>query len=176
MLAKKKAGAELVNTFVNGGKKYRNVQVPARTPRSKFDIHRDTKWAPQGFTVDNRIPMIAFGAITFSQTMRGTISGLARRCYKALKTAEAEGLLVVLDIDEYNTSQVCSKCQTVGLRKLRTETSSFFSVLVCDHCTTQTGGQTIWQRDVNASRNMHSIATSIIHGQPRLNHFLPATT
>lgn len=73
---------------------------------SKFDIHRDTKWAPQGFTVDNRIPMIAFGAITFSQTMRGTISGLARRCYKALKTAEAEGLLVVLDIDEYNTSQV----------------------------------------------------------------------
>ncbi|KAG1436416.1 hypothetical protein G6F56_013565 [Rhizopus delemar] len=127
---------------------------------SKFDIHRDTKWAPQGFTVDNRIPMIAFGAITFSQTMR----------------AEAEGLLVVLDIDEYNTSQVCSKCQALGLRKLRTETSSFFSVLVCDHCATQTGGQTIWQRDVNASRNMHSIATSIIHGQPRPNHFLPATT
>ncbi|RCI02210.1 hypothetical protein CU098_002321, partial [Rhizopus stolonifer] len=105
MLAKKKAGAELVNTFVNGGKKYRNVQVPARTPRSKFDIHRDTKWSPQGFTVDNSIPMIAFGAITFSQTMRGTISGLARRCYKALKMAEAEGLLVVLDVDEYNTSQ-----------------------------------------------------------------------
>ncbi|KAI9472441.1 MAG: hypothetical protein EXX96DRAFT_643209 [Benjaminiella poitrasii] len=129
-VGKQRAEAELVNIFINGA-------------NSKFIMPRDTKWTPQEFTSDNRIPLIAFGRITFSQTMRDTVSGLARRCYKALKTAEKEGLLVVVDIDEYNTSQVCSRCQTIGLRKLRAEINSFFSVLVYDHCTTQTGRRTI---------------------------------
>lgn len=44
-VGQQKAGAELVNIFVNGGKKYRNVQVPARTPRRYFIDAYSYKWS-----------------------------------------------------------------------------------------------------------------------------------
>jgi hypothetical protein len=44
-VGQQKAGAALVNIFANGGKTYRNVQVPARTPRGYFIDAHSYKWS-----------------------------------------------------------------------------------------------------------------------------------
>ena len=69
-------------------------------------MNRDGKWSPEWLIVDEQIPMLAYGAAVFAQTMRGKKSGVARRCFKKLKEAEKNGLLVVVLVDEFRTSKV----------------------------------------------------------------------
>ncbi|KAI9483651.1 MAG: hypothetical protein EXX96DRAFT_559036, partial [Benjaminiella poitrasii] len=54
--------------------------------------------------------------------------------YQALKKRERAGDLVVVTIDEYLTSQVCSKCSTRTLEKVSHVVG--FSVLACTACHT----------------------------------------
>ncbi|KAI8369600.1 uncharacterized protein BYT42DRAFT_585046 [Radiomyces spectabilis] len=98
-----------------------------------------------------------------------------------LPTAENEGLLVTVSIDEYNTSkislplgrddedattdgkwQVCSRCGQKTLEQLRlADGGVMHSVQHCTNC------DTLWQRDANASRNIHLIAAALADGQER---------
>ncbi|KAI9469880.1 MAG: hypothetical protein EXX96DRAFT_587835, partial [Benjaminiella poitrasii] len=60
--------------------------------------------------------------------------GVTGMFYQALKKREKAGDLVVVTIDEYLTSQVCSKCSTCTLEKVSPVVG--FSVLACTACYT----------------------------------------
>lgn len=133
-----------------------------------------------------KVPLIAYGDANLKMSMRGTVPSLSVRVKKLLKQAEYKGEVVVVRIDEYNTSQVsrecrenslhnaivvigideynvsqvCSVCGVKSLSKAVVEidncTEHLYSVLVCSRCRTH------WNRDTNASKNMFIIARSIV--------------
>ena len=75
------------------------------------------------------ITLIAFGNALFSSKRGGT--NRSQLLHKKLKEAEDEGKAVVVLVDEYNTSQVCSVCGLKGLKKLRLPGDELYDVLVC---------------------------------------------
>ncbi|GAA5812581.1 hypothetical protein MFLAVUS_006038 [Mucor flavus] len=79
--------------------------------------------------------------------LRGNRCGMTGVSWRALKKREAEGGLIAVNIDEDLTSQICSVRGDVGNKGK--------SSLICETC------DKIWQRDVSASRNMLTVATSI---------------
>ena len=115
--------------FVNGGDKYggkkrkkrkkteiqRGEGRAKRRSRAKAETTDQTshsspklrKWKKSvGISDQNKIPIIAFGDALFATSLKGSKSGIARRCRKLLRGAERQGLLVFILIDEYNISQV----------------------------------------------------------------------
>ncbi|KAJ3090424.1 Acyl-CoA-binding domain-containing protein 5 [Quaeritorhiza haematococci] len=74
--------------------------------------------------------------------------------------------LLLLFIDEYNTSQVCSKCNAheIRLEHLHEKGddgparkgSKIWAVQLCPVC------GTVWDRDVNASRNIRDVGLYMI--------------
>ncbi|GAA5812210.1 hypothetical protein MFLAVUS_005660 [Mucor flavus] len=140
-IGRQRADAETINIFVTGGKKY---------------LKREFK------QTDDRIPLVALGDAVFPTSMKGTLPGLARRLGKLLKQAEYEGLLVTVPVTEYMTSRTCSNCYRNDTQNLQIGGVSLFDVL---HCLNQ-NCNTLWQRDVDASRNMHRISyTAITTGE-----------
>ncbi|GAA5809020.1 hypothetical protein MFLAVUS_002422 [Mucor flavus] len=111
------------------------------------------------FEQDDRIPLVALGDAVFPTSMKGTISGLSRRLVKLLKIIEYEGLLVTVPVTEYMTSKTCSNCSGNNTQKIQIDGVPLFGVL---HCLNQSCN-TLWRRDVNASRNMHNISWNIIN-------------
>ncbi|KAH8555839.1 hypothetical protein BGW37DRAFT_478765, partial [Umbelopsis sp. PMI_123] len=117
-----------------------------------------------GISDQNKIPIIAFGDALFATSLKGSKSGIARRCRKLLRGAERQGLLVFMPIDEYNISQLQRKRKPGGETPTdesedEADDNSLYSVLACECCTR------LWQRDVNAARNMHLIADHLINGR-----------
>jgi transposase len=89
--------------------------------------------------------------------------------FKQLKHRESLGELCLLTIDEYFTSQVCSKCKTRNLEKVADSNGKkLHAVLRCLTCNTLT-----WNRDVMASKNMWDISWSIWRGEGRPEEFKP---
>ncbi|GAA5799348.1 hypothetical protein HPULCUR_004762 [Helicostylum pulchrum] len=101
---------------------------------------------------------VALGDAVFPSSMKGTIPGLARRLVKKLKIAEREGLLVTVPVTEYMTSKTCSNCSRNDTENVEIDGVTLFSVLLCLNQTCNT----LWQRDINASRNMHYISYNVI--------------
>jgi hypothetical protein len=127
-------------------------------------IDRKNKWKPKRWLPQDKskIPLIVFGDGVFgkdSVKMKGLRCGVVGILWKALKRREAEGGLLAVTIDEYKTSRLCSKCGTDSLGGLAHVKGH--SVLVCKTC------NTLWQRDVNASKNMMLISLSIWKGEGR---------
>src|ERR1700722_19861894 len=101
------------------------------------------KWRPSNAGTTGRIPLIAWGHAKFNTNVRGKPAGYSKRCRSLLKQQEQCGRIVVVPIDEFNTSQVCSSCRQKTLRKVRVEGDmggELNSVLSCSHC------NKIWQR------------------------------
>ncbi|KAI7900102.1 uncharacterized protein BX663DRAFT_501900, partial [Cokeromyces recurvatus] len=65
---------------------------------------------------------------------KGLRSGVTELFYKTLKRRESNGDLIVVTIDEYLTSQVCSKCMTRSLDVFTGVRGC--GVLVCKTCQT----------------------------------------
>ncbi|KAI9473417.1 MAG: hypothetical protein EXX96DRAFT_577866, partial [Benjaminiella poitrasii] len=65
---------------------------------------------------------------------KGMRCGVTGMFYQALKKRERTGDLVVMTIDEYLTSQVCSKCSTRTLEKVSHVVG--LSLLACTACHT----------------------------------------
>ncbi|KAL1927275.1 hypothetical protein VTP01DRAFT_3904 [Rhizomucor pusillus] len=84
---------------------------------------------------------------------------------KILKRREARGKAVIVTIDKYRTSQVCHSCLARSLRNVTTEDSiSHHGVLDCQNC------GMLWNRDVNASKNMYYIASRVWQDLAARNH------
>ncbi|GAA5805581.1 hypothetical protein HPULCUR_011100 [Helicostylum pulchrum] len=101
---------------------------------------------------------VALGDAVFPSSMKGIIPGLARRLVKKLKIAEREGLLVTVPVTEYMTSKTCSNCSRNDTENIEIDGVALFSVLLCPNQTCNT----LWQRDINAPRNMHYISYNVI--------------
>ncbi|KAG2209474.1 hypothetical protein INT47_008317 [Mucor saturninus] len=84
--------------------------------------------------------------------------GVIDKLYKQLKRRENLGELLLLDIDEYNTSKTCNGCLVKNLENLKCGGHKIHQILNCNNC------NIFWNRDVLASKNMFTIATSIWSG------------
>ena len=90
--------------------------------------------------------------------MKGKPAGVPRVVFRALRHHERLGHLIVVKVPEFRSSKVCSKCGTLTLDHVREPTdnglpgSSLHAVLSCKNCAT------VWNRDVNAARNLRFIA------------------
>ena len=110
----------------------------------------------------NKVPLIVFGNGMFGKDLvklKGIRCGVVGVMWRCLKKREAAGDLLVVPIDEFRTSRVCNRCVTRTLEKHPNVKGQ--SVLVCTTC------NTIWQRDVNAAKNMMSISLSVWAGNER---------
>lgn len=86
---------------------------------------------------NERVPLVAFGDAKFSGTMKGVhFASLAKRCRRLLKEAESRYEIVVVLVDEYFSSQVCSKasCRQRNMRNLEVDGGSgtLHSVKACN--------------------------------------------
>ncbi|OAD07614.1 hypothetical protein MUCCIDRAFT_104551 [Mucor lusitanicus CBS 277.49] len=88
--------------------------------------------------------------------IKGLRLGSTNVLYENLKKREMAGDLIVILVDEYLTSQVCSSCSDRDLIKMPGVRG--FSVLKCRNCHKK------WQRDVNAARNIMKITYSVWAG------------
>jgi hypothetical protein len=99
-----------------------------------------------------------YGDGSFSSTSAGhapscnkTLLNRLKTCYKP--SGYSRNHVKIKMMDEFRTSIFCSKChKRLENAKRKTDNSKIHSVLVCNDC------KTFWNRDVNACRNMLSLA------------------
>lgn len=91
--------------------------------------------------------------------LKGNRTGVTGILSRKLKEKEKSRDLIVIDFDKYKTSRICNSCGTDSLSKQKEVKGC--SVLFCDSC------ETIWQRDVNAAKNMMMISLSVWTGDGR---------
>ncbi|KAI7900524.1 uncharacterized protein BX663DRAFT_517920 [Cokeromyces recurvatus] len=92
---------------------------------------RETKYK----NYKSKVPLVVFGVGMFGKDLvhcKGLRSGITELFYKTLKRREINGDLIVVTIDEYLTSQVCSKCMTRTLDVFTGVRGC--GVLVCKTC------------------------------------------
>ncbi|KAG1639716.1 hypothetical protein G6F44_007556 [Rhizopus delemar] len=115
-----------------------------------------------------KMPMIVFGNGLQNKShvkYKGLRRGVTDKLYKQLKLREKSGELLLLDIDEFNTSKICNECFTKNLENLKCDGRKIHQVFNCKNC------NIFWNRDVLASKNMFTIATSIWSGNGCPNVF-----
>lgn len=174
---RQKAPQIMVNMLVNGSKKYNKRRRSKKKKKEKKKRNRqrkqqDTvipqtvakkKWRPAKFEQDMRkVPLIIFGDGMFgkdSVKLKGNRTGVTGVLWRAIKKREREGDLLAITIDEFKTSRICYKCYDDSLGKV--DNVRGVGVLGCKNC------QTLWQRDVNAAKNMQLISSYIWNGLDR---------
>ena len=103
------------------------------------------------------IPLIAFGNAKFSTGMRGKIAGPSQ----TTEEGWPDGLLVVMSFNEYKHIRGCAP--NVFRNKGGAYSYSQRCMALCIVCLLVK----LYQRDVNASRNMHRIASMEANSRPR---------
>lgn len=88
-----------------------------------------------------------------SVKFKGHKTGVAGVLWRAIKKREKKGDLIVIELDEFKTSRICSRGYSDSLTKVKGVKGQ--SVLGCSTC------NTLWQRDVNAAKNMSLISSYI---------------
>ena len=102
----------------------------------------------------NQLPVIAWGGAAIGQAVRGKKAAVAGKIRLALQHQERNGRCKVIDIDETRTSMICSSCKTQVLEHaIGAFGQRLYAVLKCAKC------NIYWNRDQNASRNMHFLAS-----------------
>ena len=95
--------------------------------------------------------------------MKGKIAGVSRVVFRALRHHDRLGHLVLVKVPEFRSSKICSRCQTLTLEHVRDQVSgdALHAVLRCNNCAT------VWNRDVNAARNLRFIAIHMAANENR---------
>ncbi|KAG2209788.1 hypothetical protein INT47_001936 [Mucor saturninus] len=181
-IGNQKATDHAINILINGSTKY-NKNRRKNTRRNKGKRRKlnsrytrdlsNTKQSKKGKQVarafkekfeegdKSKMPMIIFGDGLKNKShvrFKGLRHGVIDKLYKQLKRRENLGELLLLDIDEYNTSKTCNGCLVKNLENLKCGGHKIHQILNCNNC------NIFWNRDVLASKNMFTIATSIWSG------------
>ncbi|KAI7902109.1 uncharacterized protein BX663DRAFT_511783 [Cokeromyces recurvatus] len=100
--------------------------------------------------------------------LKGLRVGVTGVLYKQLKIRQKSGKLLLASVDEFKTSKVqqdlpkltCHACLQTCLTDAYI---GLHSIQACQSC------EIMWQRDVNASKNIFKISRQVIggHGRPR---------
>ncbi|CAO3620869.1 unnamed protein product [Cunninghamella blakesleeana] len=141
---KQKIINEIINVFLCQSKKYKSPTI-ITSKKKKLKT----------FTNDERIPFIAVGNGAKSSSLKGS------RHAGLLDISENNGELVWVEIDEFNTSKVCSNCGQKKLINKDSDNSPMYNVLQCTTCLT------LWIRDGNASLNIYNLARWQLEGKER---------
>jgi hypothetical protein len=142
---------------------------PDRPPRPP-DLNR---WTAKPVTADppgTRV-VIAFGNGKFPTTMKGKLPCAVRRVVKhARHVARRLGpdKLAVVMVDEYLTSQVCTRCHQRSLESH----NGLHDVRICEKCGANGEKDLLWNRDVNGARGIYRIFQCERTGQPRPREYL----
>ncbi|ORX48606.1 hypothetical protein DM01DRAFT_1376804 [Hesseltinella vesiculosa] len=170
---------ELVKIFVDGGRKYgshasncnshdtymsrlnedgsfksRRRQHAHPSPPQPSET-RNGKWRPLPFQPSTQIPLLCIGDGRFGRRrFNKKPLGLANRFKKVVRLAQRQFPILVVDADEAFSSKVCSKCGQKTLTNVTVDggESKLHAVQCCETCST------VWQRDCNASRNIHALS------------------
>jgi hypothetical protein len=105
--------------------------------------------------------IVAFGDASFNASSKGySASPRRKQFYQYLKRAFEDHRRRIISTSEFNTSLVCSKCLNNTRLKAATEDHIVKKHFVrrCQNPTCRT----LWNRDVNASRNMITVARSVL--------------
>jgi len=153
-IGRQKALTEVCRRFTTGGKKYGS---DPSISNNASDPTKKKKWKPLAQHEEpEKRTVVAFGDGMFSPTMKGKRAGVSRVLFRALRHHDRLGHLTLVKVPEFRSSKVCSRCQTLQtLDHVRDEASSdasLHAVLRCKEC------DTVWNRDVNAARNLRRIA------------------
>ncbi|PHZ08201.1 uncharacterized protein RHIMIDRAFT_79151 [Rhizopus microsporus ATCC 52813] len=165
----------MVNMLVHGGAKYnkknrkkRNRKKKRSKKKQKQTVNpkekknqvaknRSQKWKPAKFQTEReKVSLVVFGVGIFG---KDSIKLKRNRCgatgvfWRALKRRETAGDLIAVTIDEYKTSKVCNARNSDLLTSMPGLKGC--SVQVCNIC------KALWQRDINACKNMLSISLSV---------------
>ena len=107
---------------------------------------------------ENRECVVAFGDASWSQRKGYTSSPRGKKFYDYFKRKFESNRVKIFSTPEFNTSQVCSKCNLhERVEKVKdAEITKPHFVRKCRTCLT------IWNRDINACRNIITVAKGIL--------------
>jgi transposase len=88
--------------------------------------------------------------------------GVVGILWKILRRRERNNECILTTIDEYYTSQVCNTCALLSLKEKRG-----FKVLTCTKC------NAVFDRNINAAKNMMLISLNIWKGDGRPEIYKP---
>ena len=97
--------------------------------------------------------------------LKGNKCGVTGVFWHASKKWEKEENLLVVTINEFMTSRICNIYNENSLKKV--DGVNDHSVLGCQNC------KTLWQRDINATKNMLLISSLIWNDNGRPEVFSP---
>ena len=98
--------------------------------------------------------VIAFGQARFNGT-KGCPSAPTKRLYTRLKNVHKDKCVMV-DTNEFRTSQICNACGTQLTEVLDEESQLIYSLKACPTCFT------VYDRDANAARNIAGICERML--------------
>ncbi|ORE22441.1 hypothetical protein BCV71DRAFT_286484 [Rhizopus microsporus] len=110
-----------------------------------------------GIYAREKIPVVTFGSGIFwkkSMKFKGHRIRVTDVLYRALKRKEAQGDIIVVTVDEFRTSRVCSSCNQIVFT---TSLLNFHNIQSCSGC------GLLWKRDINASKNIFKIMDAVDH-------------
>lgn len=143
-----------------------DLKCTRKYKRLRFNVDIKKKATLDGFClklIGDAAPQdlfVCFGDASYNPHLRGVQSS-PRRQWLARRLKVNHGVTVV-DVWEFNTSQICSKCEAPQkLADCKTASNSY-KVRTCLGC------QTIWDRDVNAARNILKVGLTGRANRPRL--------
>ncbi|PHZ09882.1 uncharacterized protein RHIMIDRAFT_261113 [Rhizopus microsporus ATCC 52813] len=115
-------------------------------------LARAGKWRSLLFEDSSKemIPLVVFGAGMFGKDnvkLKGHRCGVVGKLFKTLKKRGAEDHLIVVTIDEFKISKICSFCSSDDVNIISTSGFKGCSVLTCKQC------RKVWQRDMNAAND-----------------------
>ncbi|ORE09458.1 hypothetical protein BCV72DRAFT_201617 [Rhizopus microsporus var. microsporus] len=156
----------MVNMLVHGDAKYNKKKRKKRNRKKKRSKNRrqiqKKKRIKLPKTDIEKVPLVVFGARMFGKDsikLKGNWCGDTSVFWRALKRRKASGDLIAVTIDEYKTFEVFNACNNDPLTSM--SGLKGYSVQVCNIC------KTLWQRDINACKNMLSISLSVWDGRGR---------
>lgn len=151
------------NKVFTGSAKYGHYEPSHTDKKKKIWPHvrwqqspslKSERWVPSlpGDEPHKRT-IVAFGDGDFPTSFRGKKTGAYKVIKRALFRLQATvpGVRILM-VPEYRSSQICSKCNTRSLEKMKHNGLSLHAVVKCKNCST------VWNRDINASRNLFHIA------------------
>ncbi|CAO3639451.1 unnamed protein product [Cunninghamella blakesleeana] len=148
---------EIVDFFIKGGKKYTTSFEKKNKPSSP----KNYAALPETFL--ERLPILGVG--DWSGYLPSTFNkpNMSKIVKSSFKRAEHQGKLLFVLVNERLTSQICSKCFKRNMKNMKVKDDiSLHAVLHCQN----NSCNMVWNRGINASRNIFHILLSQIEGEP----------